>query len=293
MKPPRFEYYRPSDLNELVSLLARFGGEAKLLAGGQSLVPLLNLRLARPRALIDINALRELEYVRAQDGYLAIGALTRQRDLELSEMARARCPLLAEALRQVGHPTIRNRGTIGGNLAHADPASELPAVALALGAELVARGPRGERRIAASDFFVGLLTTTLGPDEALVEVRVPALPAGAGWAFAELARRHGDFAIAGAAAALALDADGEIAWARLGLCGVGPGPVRPLEAERLLVGQRPGAELWQAAGRAAAEACDPASDLQATAEYRRAMAAEFTARALEAAAARAKGGDQG
>ncbi|MBI4493051.1 MAG: xanthine dehydrogenase family protein subunit M [Chloroflexi bacterium] len=287
MKPPRFEYYDPASLDEALALLAQHGDEAKLLAGGQSLVPLLNLRLARPRVLVDLNPLDELAYVRAENGHLAIGALTRQRDLELSEVARARCPLLAEALRLVGHPTIRNRGTVGGNLAHADPASELPAVALALEAEFVARSSRGERRVPARAFFVHALTTALAADEALVEVRIPALPAGAGWAFVELARRHGDYAIAGAAAALTLDASGRIAWARLSLCGVGPVPIRPLEAERLLPGRQPGPDLWRAVGEAAAEASDPASDLQATADYRRAMVEVYVARALERAAARA------
>lgn len=287
MKPPRFEYYDPASIDEAVTLLAEHGADAKLLAGGQSLVPLLNMRLSRPAALIDLNRISNLAYIRSENGHIAVGALTRQRDLELSEIALARCAIVPEALRQVGHPTIRNRGTVGGNLAHGDPSSEMPAVAAALEAQFVAQSKRGKRTIAAKDFFVSYLTTALEPDEALVEVRLPALPAGSGSAFVELARRHGDYAIVGAAAALTLDGSGAISWARLALCGVGAGPVRPTRAEQLLLGQKPGAELWRAAGKAAMEASDPSGDVQATAEYRRAMVEVFVTRALETATARA------
>src|SRR5215831_20151420 len=240
MKPPRFEYFAPRALGAALDLLAERGDRAKILAGGQSLIPLLNFRLAHPEALIDINALGDLAYVRAHDGGLAIGALTRQHTMERSEMVRARAPILAEACHLIGHLPIRHRGTIGGNLAHADPASELPATMVALEAEFAVASRATTRTISADRFFVGPLATALQPGELLTEVRVPSLPARTGGAFVEMARRAGDYALVGVAALVSLDAAGRCQRARVALCGVGPGPVRARAAEEALTGQLPG-----------------------------------------------------
>src|SRR5215470_15811927 len=202
MKPPRFEYLAPTSVDEALAMLAEHGEEAKILAGGQSLVPLLNFRLVRPGYLIDLNG------VRAENGHVAIGAMTRQRAVETSSLVSERCPLLADAMPQIGHVQIRNRGTVGGSLAHADPAGELPAVVAALDGELVLRSARGERRLAPEQFFVGYLTTAAAPDELLVETRVPVAPPRTGTAFIELSRRHGDFALVGVAASVTVDEGG-------------------------------------------------------------------------------------
>jgi carbon-monoxide dehydrogenase medium subunit len=288
VKPAPFRYLAPRSVDEAVALLGQHAGEARVLAGGQSLVPLMNMRLATPAALVDVNRLPDLAYVRAWDGGVAIGALTRDSHLEHSAEAAARLPMLVEASRLVGHPAIRNRSTVGGSVAHADPAAELPAALLALDAQIVARGPRGERVIAAADFFQGYLETALAPDELLVELRVPGLPAGAGSTFIEFARREGDYAIAGVAAAVALAQDGTIADARLALCAVGPTALRATAAEALLRGQRPGPEAWAAAAEAVQAAIvEPPSDLHGSADYRRHLAGVLTRRALAAAAARA------
>lgn len=287
MKPAPFRYLAPRSVDEVVALLGEHAGEARVLAGGQSLVPLMNMRLATPAALLDVNRLPDLAYVRAWDGGIAIGALTRDSQLEHSPEAAARLPMLVEASRLVGHPAIRNRSTVGGSVAHADPAAELPAALLALDAQVVARGPRGERVIAVADFFQGYLQTALDPDELLVELRVPGLPAGAGSTFVEFARREGDYAIAGVAAAVALAGDGTIADARLALCAVGPTALRASAAEALLRGQRPGPEAWAAAAEAVQAAIvEPPSDLHGSADYRRHLAGVLTRRALAAAAAR-------
>jgi carbon-monoxide dehydrogenase medium subunit len=282
VKPPLFDYRAPSSLEEAVALRAEHADSA-VLAGGQSLMPLLNLRMAYPGTVIDLGGVAELAGIREFDGGVAFGAMTRQRAAERSELVRDRIPLLAEALAHVGHPAIRNRGTVGGSIAHADPAAELPAVALALDAQLVARSPRGERVIAAQDFFVGFLTTALEPDELLVEIRVPGLPKPSGAAFVELARRHGDFALVGVGAAVALDGNGAIADARLAFIGVGGAPVRAREAEAMLRGARPDdATFAEAAQRATAE-LDPGSDAHATAAYRRRVAGVLARRALKEA----------
>src|ERR1700694_1242907 len=239
MKPPPFVYHRPGTLDEALDLLGEYGDEAKVLAGGQSLLPLLSLRLAHPAHLVDINRIDgKLSQVAQQDGGLPIGALVRQRAAESSPVVRAGCPLLAEALPLIGHTQIRNRGTVCGSLAHADPASELPAVALALDAQMVAQSrARGTRVIAADAFFRGYLTTALEPDELLMEFRMAAWPAGMGWSFQEVARRHGDFALVGVAAALRLDMAGTCQDVRLAAIGAGPGPLRGRAAEAALRGQ--------------------------------------------------------
>ena len=288
MKPARFEYAAPHTLSEAVSLLEqRADDDVKILAGGQSLVPLLNMRMARPDLLVDLNRIAELHYIREEDGWLAIGAMTRKRAVEESDRVRQRQPALLAATQLVGHPQIRNRGTVGGSMAHADPAAEYPALALVLGAELRTTGPGGERRIAAKDFFQSYLTTALEPVEVLTEVRVPVLEPGTGWSFVEVARRHGDFALGGAAAIVRLDAGGSISLARIVLFGVGPTPVRLQQVEPLLMGQRPGERLFEEAGARASQGLeDPLADVHASAEYRRNLARVLTIRALGEAALR-------
>lgn len=293
MKPPVFHYLAPRSLEEAVQQLGEYGDRAKVLAGGQSLVPLLNLRLAGPEVLIDVNGVAGLRHIDAWDGGLAIGAIARQSALERSTLATDRLPLLAEAIAFVGHPTIRHRGTVAGSLAHADPAAELPAVMLALEASCVARGPSGERTISAADFFKDYLTTALAPDELLTEVRVPGVPAGTGSAFLELARRFGDFAICGAAALVTLNESGRCDRVRIALCGVGPTPIRATGAESHLVGELPDAATVEAAAQRAASEVDPQSDIHGSAGYRRKMAAVMTRRAVELAASRAtRGGER-
>jgi carbon-monoxide dehydrogenase medium subunit len=287
VKPPSFEYYAPRTVDEALVHLSEHGDAAKVLAGGQSLVPLLNLRLAGPEVLVDVNRVESLAGIDVRDGGLAIGAMVRQSALEKSSLAQERLPLLVEAARLVGHPTIRHRGTVGGSLAHADPAAELPAAMLALDASLVARSNRGVRTVAAADFFTGYLTTALAPDEILVEVRVPGVPSGTGAAFVELSRRHGDFAICGAAALVTLDERGHCDRVRVALCGVGAGPVRAQVVEDSLHGVAPEREALESAARRVVEAIDPPSDVHGSAAYRRKMAVVMSRRALVLAAERA------
>ena len=286
MKPAQFRYERPSEIEGVTALLAEHGPEAKILAGGQSLMPLLNMRLARPAVLVDIARVPSLDYLRADDGQLAIGAAARARDAELWPEGRARCPMLAEALQWVGHVEIRNRGTVCGSLAHADPSAELPMVALALDAELVARSARGTRVIPASEFFVSYLTTVLAEDELLSEVRVPVLGPATGWSFVEFARRHGDYAIVATSALLERGPDGACTRARIVLGGVDATPVRAESAEQSLVGRPVSPEQCAAAGREAAAALDPPSDVQASGAYRRKLAAVLVERALAQATER-------
>jgi carbon-monoxide dehydrogenase medium subunit len=289
MKPPRFEYFVPRTLDQALSLLAEHGDHAKVLAGGQSLIPMLNFRLAQPAVVIDINRLGDLDHVHAHDGGIAVGALARQHAVERSPTIRTRLPLVAEACRHIGHLPIRHRGTIGGNLAHGDPASELPAVMVALEAQLSATSRRGVRTLPADQFFTGPLSTALQPDELLTEIRIPALPNRTGAAFVEMARRAGDYALVGVAALLTLDDSGRCQRARVALCGVGPTPIRAREAEQALVGQAPaGPPLDGAADRAAAST-RPASDLHGSAEFRRKLARYFTRQAIALAAQRAGG----
>jgi aerobic carbon-monoxide dehydrogenase medium subunit len=281
VKPPRFSYADPATLEEALVLLARHGAEARVLAGGQSLMPLLNFRLARPGHLIDVNRLAGLATVSTgADGGLRLGALVRQRTLERSTSIRERCPLIAQAMPFVGHPQIRVRGTLGGSLAHADPAAELPAVMVALDARLTLRRAGGERAIAAEDFFVGLLTTALAPDELLTEIALPPWPARTGSSVHEVAKRRGDFALGGVAATLTLDGQGRVARARVVGFGVGPGPVRLADAERSLVGGVPTAAAFAEAGRLAAAGVDPADDIHASGAYRKRLVAVLTTRAL-------------
>jgi carbon-monoxide dehydrogenase medium subunit len=289
MKPSRFRYFAAQSVEEAAQLLAEHGDEARVLAGGQSLVPLMNMRLARPGVLIDLNSVAELSYIRSWDGGLAIGAMTRDAMLEHDATAAARLPLLVEAVHCVGHPAIRNRGTVGGSIAHADPAAELPSVLLALDAQFLVCNAVNGRIIAAKDFFLGYRSTSLKPGEILTEVRIPGLPSRAGSAFVEFARRKGGSALAGVGAVLALDEDGTIAQARLGLCGVGPSPVRASAAEIALRGRYPSNELWSTAAASVVSALhEPPSDIHGSADYRRHLAAVLTQRALALAAERAE-----
>lgn len=287
MKPPRFDYHAPSTLDEALALLARYDGEAKLLAGGQSLVPLLNFRLARPAALIDLNAVASLAYIREHDGQVRLGAMTRQRAIEFSPIVARRLPLLREATRWVGHLPIRSRGTIGGSIAHADPSAEYPAVLTALDGEVVVRGPTGERTLASDALFETYLTTTLTPDEILTEIRLPAMPDGAGWAFEEFARRHGDFAIVGVAAAVWRE--GGRLTIRLATAGAGPTPRRLRASEAIL--ERDGLDpaVIAAAARRASELVEPDADIHASADYRRHLVGVLTERAIARAAGRTRG----
>ena len=282
MKPPPFAYHAPAHLEDIFDLLERYGDDAKVLAGGQSLMPLLNFRLSYPSALIDINHVADLSYLQQEDGQIRIGALTRQRTIEFSELVRRRLPLLYEATTLVGHLPIRTRGTIGGSLAHADPAAEYPTVALVLDAELVLQGPSGQRRISAEEFFVSYLTTALAPNEVLTEIRFSPSPLTSGWAFEEFARRHGDFAVVGVAGVI--DTDGEqCRAARLAAAGVGPTPIRLRAAEDILVQEGVTEQSIQRAAAKAAELVEPDSDIHASADFRRHLTQVLTRRAIKRA----------
>jgi carbon-monoxide dehydrogenase medium subunit len=286
VKPPRFEYHRAGSVDEVVALLTEHGDEAKVLAGGQSLVPLLSLRLARPAHLVDVNRVAGLSDIHNGQG-LTVGATTRHRAIERSDVVRAANPLLADAVRFIGHGAIRNRGTIGGSVAHADPAAELPAVLLALDGEVEARSARGTRTISASALFEGFLTTSLEPDELLTAVRVPSWPGG-GWSFNEFSRRSGDFAIVGVAATVRLDGKGTVGEARLAFSGVDQVPVRAAAAEAALVGQTPTGDLWKSAANTAAASLEPGSDIHGSSTYRKHLAAVLAERALTEAHDRAR-----
>ncbi len=288
MKPVAFDYHAPATVEDAIALLTRYGGEAKLLAGGQSLMPLLNFRLSRPAALVDLNAIPSLAYIREENGEVRFGAMTRQRTIEFSPLVRQRLPLLTEATALVGHLPIRTRGTIGGSLAHADPSAEYPAVLAALDGTVVVRSPRGERALRPSELFQSYLTTSLGPDEILVEVRLPAMAAGAGFAFEEFSRRHGDFAIVGIAAMLVGDGQ-HCATARLATAGAGPVPMRLRSAEEILERDGLSEAAVEAAARRAAELVEPDSDIHASAAYRRNLTRVLTGRALRRAKARMGG----
>ena len=282
MKPPPFEYCRPASVAEAVALLATHGDDAKLLAGGQSLVPLLNFRMLRPGVLVDINRVAELDFVADYGGGLRIGALTRHHTLEMSPLVRARFPVLAAAMTHVAHLAIRNRGTIGGSLAHADPAAELPMLALLLDAAIHTRSAGGARSHAARDFFLGPLTTALAADEMVTEIVLPALPPDTGWGFAEVALRDGDFAIAAAAATMTLSG-ATITGARLAVMGVDQTPLRLRDVEAALSGQHFAPELAAAAAQQARDTVQPTSDLRGSADYRRHLVAVLTERVLNAA----------
>jgi CO/xanthine dehydrogenase FAD-binding subunit len=292
MKPAPFRYVAARSLEQALELKAEYGDEARFLAGGQSLVPAMNFRLTQPAVLIDINPLTECAGVRKNGaGHWRIGALTRYRSLERDPATAADLPLVREALPHIAHPQIRNRGTIGGNLAHADPASEMPAIVLTLGGRLRAQSMQGERWIDAADFFVGALTTALAPDEMLVEVELPIAQPRSGACFMELARRRGDFAIIGVACTLRLDAEGRCSEARIGLCNAGDTPVVVSEAADRLVGERIGRPQIDAAAAVVRRSIEPGGNVHASSEYQRHIAEVLTARALACAKERAERGD--
>lgn len=287
MKPCAFEYFAPDTVQEALALLDEHQG--KILAGGQSLVPLMNFRLGRPEVLIDINGIQELNYIRREGDQLLIGALARERDVELSSLVREQCPLLAAAVSHVGHTTIRNRGTLCGSIAHADPSAEIPAAMCALEGTIKAAGPDGEATFTAEEFFVTYLTTALEANQIVVEASVPVLPAGIGWSFVEISRRSGDFAIVAVATLLFMN-QGACTEARIALAGVAPTPVRARAAEEALAGQTVTPELLAEASRLAIEATDAESDYHASADYRRDMTRVLVQRSLVEALARAQGG---
>jgi len=293
MKPAPFDYMTPGTVEEAVSLLQKYesdGVEAKILAGGQSLVPLLNMRMARPEVLIDLRKCSALNYIREEGGVLAIGAMTSKRAVEDSALVKSRQPVLHAATLQIGHRPIRTRGTVGGSMAQADPAAEYPAMALLLGAEMKVVGPDGVRSIPAASFFITYLTTDLSSSEILTEVRIPVLPSGMGWSLQEIARRHGDFAMAGIALTLTLDASGACEDARVVGFGLSATPLRLTAAEECVQGRHPSADLFRDAGsRAAAQIEDPLSDLHASADYRRHLAEVLVQRCLAEAVERAGG----
>ena len=281
LKPPPFAYFAPTSLDEALSLLAEHGGDAKLLAGGQSLVPLLALRLASPSALIDLSGVPGLDYIQKDNGHVAIGAMTRERTVERSDVVRSSVPLLFDSVPLIGHLAIRNRGTVGGSAAHADPSAEIPAVAIALGAEVVVRSSaRGERVIPADDFFQGFFSTALESDEALIELRFPVAQPGTGVAFEEATRRHGDFAMVGAATSVCIE-EGHITDARIVAIGVADKPIRCREAEEPLIGLEPSRAAFEEAGAIAAGSVTPPSDLHGTSAYRTHLVRVLVRRALE------------
>jgi aerobic carbon-monoxide dehydrogenase medium subunit len=290
MKPAPFKYIAATSLEQALALKAEHGDDAKFLAGGQSLIPAMNFRLARPPILIDINEIAGLSGIRPHKGAVRIGALTRYRALQRDDTFGTLFPLIGEALPHIAHPQIRNRGTVGGNLSHADPASELPAIALALHARFRVRSAKQERSIAAADFFTGALTTDLQPDEMLVEIELPAPKPRSGSCFMEIARRRGDFAIAGVAAMVRLDKQNKCAEIRLTLCGVGETPVDASAAGDGLIGQAPSEQVIRDAAASLQRIIEPTGNVHATADYQRHVAGVLAERALKTAFGRVHDG---
>jgi len=290
MKPAPFKYYAPTTVDEALARLAEHGWDAKVLAGGQSLIPMMNFRLAQPAVLVDLNNIEDLFYIEPnRDGGLRIGTMTRQNQVERDPLVVERAPMLHEAMPKIAYPQIRSRGTFGGSIAHADPASELPALAVALNAQMRILNQNGQRWVSANEFFVDLFTTAVEPEELLVEVVLPPMPARTGYAFEEVSRRLGDYAMVGVAATITLDDNNVCQQAKLVYFSVGPGPVEAFQAEAALQGQTLTAEAIQAAAEiAAANDIDPTGDIHASAAYRRHLAKVLAQRVLEKAAERAK-----
>jgi aerobic carbon-monoxide dehydrogenase medium subunit len=287
MIPSSFDYHAPATLPDALKLLAQHGDEAKVLSGGQSLLPLLKLRLASPGHVIDIGRIPGLDTIKEDGGFLKLGALVREADLEASELVRAKYPILVDTASVVADPLVRNLATVAGNLAHGDPANDHPATMLALGAEIVATGPKGERVVPVAAFFKGLFTTALAPDEILTEIRIPVPPARSGGAYVKLERKVGDFATAGAAAFVVLDGSGTFQKAGIGLTNLSPTPVQASAAAKHLVGKK--ADAIAEASRLAAQAASPSADRRGSVEYKKEMARVLTARALNKAYERAGG----
>jgi carbon-monoxide dehydrogenase medium subunit len=290
MYPASFEYHRAASVEEAIGLLSRYRDDAKLLAGGHSLVPMMKLRLAQPKHLIDIGRITGLSAIREEGGQIVIGALTTHYAIESNATLRQRCPVLPEAAALIGDPQVRNYGTVGGSLAHADPAADWPAVVLALGAELRAVGPKGARTIRAEDFFKDLMTTALGPDEVLTEIRIPVPPAHTGAAYMKHPHPASRFAVVGVAACVTLEGAGKCREARVGVTGVGSKAVRARGVESGLAGKVPDAETVAAAAQKAADGIDINADLQGSEEYKAHLTRVYARRALEKAVERAKGG---
>jgi carbon-monoxide dehydrogenase medium subunit len=287
MIPAAFEYHAPSTIGEATALLSKLGEDAKVLSGGQSLIPLMKLRLASPAHLVDINAIPGLSGIREADGFLRIGALTRESELEESEIVRTRYPLLHDTSKVIADPLVRNLATVGGNLAHGDPANDHPATMLALGAEIVAVGPKGERRLPIASFFTGPFETSLKPDEILVEIRVPVPPARSGGAYLKLERKVGDFATAAVAVQVTLGANGACEQVGIGLTNVGLTPIKATKAEASLKGKALDESAIKRAAELAAEAAEPSADLRGSVEYKKDLVRVLTARALRKAVERA------
>ena len=289
MIPGNFDYHSPGSVDEALGLLAELGDDAKILAGGQSLIPAMRFRLAAPSHLIDINRIGGLSYVREDGGHLAIGAMARESALEESDVVQQRYPLLADTAKVIADPLVRNLATVGGNIAHADPANDHPATMLAYGAEIVAQGPNGRRTLAIDDFFTGLFENALEDNELLLEVRIPAPQPGDGGAYVKFERKVGDYAIG--AVAVQLTVQGEtISKVRIGLTNVSPVPMRATHAEQEIVGKAPTEDVLEAAGKAAAAECDPSPDLRGPVDYKRDVIRSLTKRAIRQAVARAQGG---
>ncbi len=289
MIPASFDYHAPKTLDEAVALLARLGDTAKILAGGQSLIPAMRFRLASPDSLVDLGRIRDLAYVEERGDHLAIGALTREHALESAAIVARSYPLLLDTAKVIADPLVRNKATVGGNLAHADPANDHPATMLAYNAQIIARGPKGSRTIAIDDLFVGLFETSLVPGEILTEIRIPKPPAGSGGAYLKIERKVGDYAVAAVAVQLQL-AGGAIKAIRIGLTNVCSIPQRAKAAENALAGKQPTDDVLEAAGVAAAAECDPTADLRGQVDYKRDMVRVLIKRAVRRAAQRAQGG---
>lgn len=287
MIPPSFEYLRPNTIPEAIALLQRYGEEAKILSGGQSLIPMMKLRLARPAYLIDINRIAGLSYVREEGGFLKIGGLTRESELESSPLIQSKYPIILDTAHVIADPQIRNWATVGGNLAHGDPANDHPATMLALGAQVVATGPRGERIIPIEDFFVSLFSTALEPSEILTEIRIPVPPTGSGGAYFKLERKVGDFATAAVAAFLSLDDKGIAQKVGIGMTNVGPRPLKAKKAEDFMRGKKVDLPSIAQTAQLAADESQPSSDLRGPAEYKKGLTKELAKRALSRALERA------
>ena len=287
MIPQSFEYFRPETVSEAIALLKEHGDGAKILSGGQSLIPMMKIRLARPEYLIDINRLANLQYIIEEDGFLKIGGLTREADLETSSLIRSKYPIILDTAAMIADPQVRNLATVGGNLAHGDPANDHPATMLALGAEIIATGQGGERTIPITGFFLSVFTTALEHSEILTEIRIPIPPSGSGGAYFKLERKVGDFATVGVAAQVTLDGSGICRRAGIGLTNVGATPIKAVRAEGILVGKTIDERQISQAAQLAAEEAEPSSDLRGPAEYKVSMVRELTKRALVRASERA------
>lgn len=281
MIPPSFEYLRPKTIPEAIAMLQQHGDAAKILSGGQSLIPMMKLRLARPSILIDINRISGLSHVKEEDGYLKIGGLTREAELEASPLVRSKYPILADTTHVIADPQVRNLATVGGNLAHGDPANDHPATMIALGAQVVANGPKGERVIPIEKFFLSLFTTALEPDEILTEIRVPIPPAGSAGAYLKLERKVGDFATAAVAVQMTFDEQGACQKVGMGLTNVGATPVKAKNAEEFLLGKKLDDAAISRAAQLAADEAEPSADLRGPVEYKKGLVKELAKRALQ------------